>query len=310
LQNIRAIARCSISPRPKPAGAQPLAKGRGRGIAVHESFKTFVAQVAEVTVLKDGGFRVDRVVCAVDCGVAINPDVIRAQMEGGVGFGLSAALHGAITLKDGRVEQSNFHDYRPLRINEMPRSRCTSCRRPRARPAWANLACRRLRPQWRTRLRQLRDSGCAICRCGLRERLMTDLADWDRLRKALRELHRALAERASRDYAYAHELLTQPTPGELLQMLTKDPEFNWLRGLSELMVAIDIARDDEPQARAEFERGVRAAVERFIAPPKNLKSPDEFTQRYWPYVQEDPHVAMAHAAVKLAISKWPPPQTA
>ena len=59
--------------------------------------------------------------CAVDCGVAVNPDVIRAQMEGGIGFGLSAALHGAITLKDGRVEQSNFHDYRPLRINEMPR---------------------------------------------------------------------------------------------------------------------------------------------------------------------------------------------
>jgi isoquinoline 1-oxidoreductase beta subunit len=74
-----------------------------------------------VTVLKNGGFRVDRVVCAVDCGVAVNPDVIRAQMEGGIGYGLSAALHGAITLKDGRVEQSNFHDYPPLRINEMPR---------------------------------------------------------------------------------------------------------------------------------------------------------------------------------------------
>jgi len=98
----------------------PLPKGRARGIAVHESFKTFVAQVAEVTVLENGGFRVDRVVCAVDCGIAVNPDVIRAQMEGGIGYGLSAALHGAITLKDGRVEQSNFHDYRPLRINEMP----------------------------------------------------------------------------------------------------------------------------------------------------------------------------------------------
>ena len=70
---------------------------------------------------KDGAIKVDRVVCAVDCGLAINPDVIRAQMEGGIGFGLSAALHGAITLKDGRVEQSNFHDYVPLRINEMPR---------------------------------------------------------------------------------------------------------------------------------------------------------------------------------------------
>jgi isoquinoline 1-oxidoreductase beta subunit len=103
----------------------PLAKGdagkrRGRGIAVHESFHTFVAQVAEVTVNRDGSFRVDRVVCAVDCGVAVNPDVIRAQMEGGIGYGLSAALHGAITLKDGVVEQSNFHDYVPLRFDEMP----------------------------------------------------------------------------------------------------------------------------------------------------------------------------------------------
>jgi len=87
---------------------------------VHESFNTFVAQVAEVTVKRDGSLRVDRVVCAVDCGVAVNPDVIRAQMEGGIGYGLSAALHGAITLKDGAVEQSNFHDYAPLRINEMP----------------------------------------------------------------------------------------------------------------------------------------------------------------------------------------------
>ena len=109
----------------KAGWTKPLAKGgaaerRGRGIAVHESFNTFVAQVAEVTVNRDGSFRVDRVVCAVDCGVAVNPDVIRAQMEGGLGYGLSAALHGAITLKDGIVEQSNFHEYIPLRIDEMP----------------------------------------------------------------------------------------------------------------------------------------------------------------------------------------------
>ncbi|MFC5695850.1 molybdopterin cofactor-binding domain-containing protein [Pseudomonas sp. GCM10022186] len=104
---------------------QPLKPGaegekRGRGIAVHESFNSFVAQVAEVTVKADGSFKVDRVVCAVDCGLAINPDVIRAQMEGGIGYGLAAALHGAITLKDGVVEQSNFHDFQVLRINEMP----------------------------------------------------------------------------------------------------------------------------------------------------------------------------------------------
>jgi isoquinoline 1-oxidoreductase subunit beta len=105
----------------KAGWGTPLPKGRARGVAVAESFHTFVAQVAEVTLLGGGRFRVDRVVCAVDCGVAVNPDVVRAQMEGGIGYGLSAALHGEITLKDGRVEQSNFHDYRPLRINEMPR---------------------------------------------------------------------------------------------------------------------------------------------------------------------------------------------
>jgi isoquinoline 1-oxidoreductase subunit beta len=99
----------------------PLPKGKGRGIAVAEAFKTFVAQVAEVSVDASGQVKVDRVVCAVDCGTAINPDVITAQMEGGVGFGLSAALYGAITLKDGHVEQSNFNSYRVLRMNEMPK---------------------------------------------------------------------------------------------------------------------------------------------------------------------------------------------
>ena len=94
---------------------------RGRGVAVHESFHTFVAQVAEVTVPAEGGFRVDRVVCAVDCGIAINPDIIRAQMEGGIVFGLTAARYGAITFRAGEVEQSNFHDYPLLRVDEMPK---------------------------------------------------------------------------------------------------------------------------------------------------------------------------------------------
>ena len=98
----------------------PLPPGRGRGIAVHESFGSFVAEVVEVTVQDDGRYSVDRVVCAVDCGIAINPDVIRAQMEGAIGFGLSAALREEITLDGGRVEQGNFDRYRPLRINEMP----------------------------------------------------------------------------------------------------------------------------------------------------------------------------------------------
>jgi isoquinoline 1-oxidoreductase beta subunit len=105
----------------KAGWGKPLPKGRTRGIAVHESFNSYVAEVAEVTVAKDGSFKVDRVVCAIDCGIAVNPDVIRAQMEGGIGYGLSAALHGAITLKNGRVEQSNFNEYIPLRINEMPK---------------------------------------------------------------------------------------------------------------------------------------------------------------------------------------------
>ncbi len=99
----------------------PLPKGKGRGIAVAEAFKTLVAQVAEVTVDDKGHVTVDRVVCAVDCGTPINPDIITAQMEGGIGFGLGAVLYGAITLKDGRVEQDNFNSYRVLRMNEMPK---------------------------------------------------------------------------------------------------------------------------------------------------------------------------------------------
>jgi isoquinoline 1-oxidoreductase subunit beta len=99
----------------------PLPAGRGRGIAVCEAFKSYVAQVAEVTVGKDGKIKVDRVVCAVDCGTPINPDVIAAQMEGGIGFGLGAVLYGAVSLKDGRVEQDNFNSYRVLRMNEMPK---------------------------------------------------------------------------------------------------------------------------------------------------------------------------------------------
>jgi len=110
----------------KAGWGTPLPKGkagerRGRGVAVHESFHSFVAQVAEVTVSADGSVKVDRIVAAVDCGMAINPDNIRSQIEGSVGFALSAALHGEITLKDGVVEQGNFGEYAPIRINEMPK---------------------------------------------------------------------------------------------------------------------------------------------------------------------------------------------
>ncbi|WP_448191749.1 molybdopterin cofactor-binding domain-containing protein [Azospirillum sp. sgz301742] len=103
----------------KAGWGKPLPAGKARGIAVHESFNSVVAQVAEVS-MQGGRLKVERVVCAVDCGIAVNPDVVRAQMEGGIGFGLGAALAEAITLSQGRVEQSNFHDYTPLRIDRMP----------------------------------------------------------------------------------------------------------------------------------------------------------------------------------------------
>jgi isoquinoline 1-oxidoreductase subunit beta len=98
----------------------PVAAGRARGVAVHQCFRTYVAYAVEVSAGEDGLPKVERVVAAVDCGVAINPDIVTAQIEGGMGFGLGAILYGAIDLDDGRVRQSNFHDYRVLRINEMP----------------------------------------------------------------------------------------------------------------------------------------------------------------------------------------------
>lgn len=100
---------------------KPLPRGHGRGIAVHESFGSFVAQVAEVSIDNKGHLKVLRVVCAIDCGRIVNPDTIKAQMESGITFGLSAALFGAITLNNGRVEQGNFHDYQLVRMLDMPR---------------------------------------------------------------------------------------------------------------------------------------------------------------------------------------------
>ena len=103
----------------KAGWGAPLPHDKARGVALHESFDTVVAQIVEVSRVADG-YRVERVVCAVDCGIAVNPNIVAMQMESGIGYGLSAALAGAITLKDGRVEQSNFHDYKVLRMRQMP----------------------------------------------------------------------------------------------------------------------------------------------------------------------------------------------
>jgi isoquinoline 1-oxidoreductase beta subunit len=100
-------------------GTAPPA-GRARGLAVHESFGSIVSHVAEVSV-EDGRIRVHRMVCAIDCGVCVNPLGVAAQMESGVAFGLSAALHSELTMKEGRVQESNFHDYPILRLHEMPK---------------------------------------------------------------------------------------------------------------------------------------------------------------------------------------------
>jgi len=106
----------------KAGWGKPLPAGQTRGIAVVESFGSFVAEVAEVSVnRKSGEVKVHRVVCAVDCGRHVNPDIIAAQMEGGIVYGLTAALKGQITIDKGRVEQANFNDYDMLRINEMPK---------------------------------------------------------------------------------------------------------------------------------------------------------------------------------------------
>jgi len=105
----------------KAGWGRALGSGRAMGLALHASFESIVAQVAEVSVEPEGDIRVHRVVCAVDCGQPINPLGIEAQIQSGVAFGLGAALHSKLTFRDGRVEQSNFHDYQVLRLDEMPK---------------------------------------------------------------------------------------------------------------------------------------------------------------------------------------------
>ena len=103
----------------KAGWGQPMAAGQGRGISLQESFGTLVAQVVEVS-LKDGKIGVDRVVCAVDAGFAVSPNGLAAQMESGIIYGLSAAMYGEITVADGAVQQTAFHDYPVVRMNDAP----------------------------------------------------------------------------------------------------------------------------------------------------------------------------------------------
>ena len=98
-----------------------LPAGSGRGVSIQYAFGSYLAQVAEVSMDTHGQPRVGRVVCAMDCGQVVNPDTVRAQLEGGVMFGLSAALGNEITIANGRVQQSNFHDFPSLRMPEAPR---------------------------------------------------------------------------------------------------------------------------------------------------------------------------------------------
>ena len=104
----------------KAGWGQALPKGSGRGVALQFVFGSYLAQVAEVEVSKEGVVRVRRVVCAVDCGTVVNPDTVQAQIQSAIIFGATAALYGEITLKNGRVEQTNFDTYQMLRINDAP----------------------------------------------------------------------------------------------------------------------------------------------------------------------------------------------
>ena len=132
---------------------------------------------------------------------------------------------------------------------------------------------------------------------------MAETVDWQRLANALRELHGTLVDTTRREYERAH--LVELGSGELLQLLTSNPEFEWLHGLSELMVDLDLVHDSAPGDDDDITTAVRAAVEHLLS---NAQEPaGVFAQPYWPYVHQDPRVAMAHGAMKQALSAWPPP---
>jgi hypothetical protein len=142
--------------------------------------------------------------------------------------------------------------------------------------------------------------------------IVANNTQWNTLARALRDLHGALVARARTDYLRENQIGGDIRPGELLRLLTTDPHFDWLRSLSELMVEIDVIHDraDDAKALDELAGAVRGAVEFLITAPAAGAPATPFAQRYWPYVQDDPHVAMAHGAVKRALSTWPAPDVA
>jgi isoquinoline 1-oxidoreductase beta subunit len=118
-KNPRALGVLNLAAE-KAGWGSPLPAGRGRGVSLQSAFGSYLSSVAEVEVARDGNVRVRKIVCAVDCGITVNPDIVAAQMEGGTLFGLTAALYGQINIENGRVKEGNFDTYRPLRINEAP----------------------------------------------------------------------------------------------------------------------------------------------------------------------------------------------
>ena len=149
----------------KAGWGQPLPQGFGRGVSLQFVFATYMAQIAEVEVSKDGKVHVHRVICAVDCGIPVNPDTIQAQIQSAIIFGITAALYGEITLKDGRVQRTNFDGYTKC-CGSMTRrrSKCTSSKAQSHPAAWARLELRPSSPQSPTLSMLPRASACARCR--------------------------------------------------------------------------------------------------------------------------------------------------
>ena len=147
----------------KAGWGRPLPAGRARGMAIHESFGSVVGEAAEVSM--EGGLpRVHRVVAVIDCGFAVNPQMIEAQLESAINYGLSAALYGEITFAEGKPQQANFDTYPVIRMSEAPRVEAPSCRARRRPPAWASPDCRRSRPRYAMRSSRSLKRGHGACR--------------------------------------------------------------------------------------------------------------------------------------------------